>query len=979
MQNKTEALLHGVDFSGYDSITDEALLFSKISYMWCRAYGRDHSAPDTKMAQFVEAARRNNCPVGSYYFATPLVDPAAGITTDAEIIAHAELQAQQFIDQLYAVYGQGQVGDLLPMLDLEQYDDIVSQYGHTATDNDNYPQAVMTNTQITLFVKAFKDYFNATTGWRLGLYTGEYWIRGIGVDAAGLTTEQMASLNPPEDPLPLWVARYDEYQTPNDTVPNFGNWTEYVAWQYTGTGDAASYGILNTPYNYLDLNRAVSLEPMLAQRISAEALPPAKYIRDQAMLFTSIEYETSLQVPNNYGKTAGNFDEMGISHGCIQFPLGWGTLQGIWKDLYSDYYDMVKSKFTVLADFIKWEDWLWNKTIAEQIAYADTEFTDWKYDEFGQRIPSSGHNVKEPWKTYFMNLGITPESQARQQLECDSLYHPNALKWFKDFALWTRRGYCLLWEISVQSGSINPLDANGNPIDVMGRIFTRFSQLDTAGLSPEEIEIEKMKLIIDERSKEVSSTWRPSWIERKSSAALGRTYVSSYGKWVDPDDYDMTLTPAFEGYTKTDLHVASDGETFATLAEQYNTTTATIEALNPQVSPTNIYTGLSINVPYQETAVSSPGKIHLGSLSINKIYLGSAEVTNVYLGTTEIYSPAPILPTTTISPAEVIQNNIPITVTLTCDDPTATIYYKIGTQAEKVYTAPFTVSQDSAGVYNTQIPITYYAVGETGTEEPKTITYDTAGAQPSQPVLTATAETGQVALSWTATTNTTSYTVYRSTVSGDRGTILSGTQYMTARSWTDTTVVGGTTYYYTVQAGSYNLVTDSVQKAATPLAPAPSGYRYIRQWMNGGLVGVTATNYNTILEFQAISAANGNVLLGKPNLEGWAGKLAGTSNPPSTMTDGITADMWNYCIWSDSTASRTPQKITYDMGALYTDLTDIKVWHNFASTGRYYNFKIELCATNSSNPDDWLTVFDAMNNESTKLYEESAAGFTISL
>jgi LysM repeat protein len=984
MQNKADCPYFGVDFSSLDNIVDQELLFSQIDFMWCRAYGRDHTGSgDSQTVEFVTAARAHGIPVGCYYFGFPIVDAAAGISTDAEIIANAEVQAQQFIDKLYSVFGQGQVGDLIPILDLEQYKDIQTQYGHTATNTPNYPQAVMSAAQITTWTLAFKNYFNSVTGWRLGLYTGEYWIKAPNpTEGAGLSTAQLQSLSPVDDPMPLWVARYDEYQTPNDTVPNFGNWTEFIAWQYTGTGNAAAYGIANDPpddaNNYLDLNRASSLEPMYAQMVSGETLPPAKYIRDQAMLFTSIEYETSLQVPNNYGKSAGNFDEMGLSHGCIQFPLGWGTLQGIWKDLYTDYFNMVKSKFTVLADFTTWEDWLWNKTIAEQIAFADTEFTDWKLDEFGQRIPASGHNVKEPWKTYFMNLGITPESQARQQLECDRIYHPNALKWFKDFGLWTRRGYCLCWEISVQSGSINPLDTNGNPIDVMGRIFTRFSQLDTTGLSPEEIEIEKMKLIIDERSKEVSATWRPSWIERKSSAALGRTYVSSYVKWVDPDDYDMTLTPAFAGFTKTDLHVATSGETFTTLAEEYNTTAAELEALNPQVSPLNIYTGLSINVPYQETAVVSPGKIHLGSLSVNKIYLGSAEVTNVYLGSTEIYSPAPTLPVTTISPAEVIQNDIPITITLTCDDPTATIYYKIGTQAEKVYTDPFTANQSSATVNNTQIPITYWAVSANGTEEQKTITYDTTGAVPSKPVLTVTAEEGQVILSWTGATNTTSYTVFRSTTSGDTGTILAGTQYMTARTWTDTTVTGGTTYYYTVQAGNFYRATNSDQKAATPTAPVVevSGYRYARQWMKGGIIlPSTVTNLNSMIEFQIISASAGNVLLGKPNLEGYPAKLAGTSNPASNITDGVTADMWSYAVWSDSTDGLA-HVITYDMGALYTDITEAKTWHNYASAGRFYNFKIEVCATNSPNDADWTTIIDAMDNSTAQIYEESSAGFT---
>lgn len=646
MQHKNDCPYFGVDFSSLDDLVDEALLFSQIDFMICRAYGRDHTGSgDSETAFNVDAAQRNGCPAGCYYFGFPIVDPAAGITTDAHIIANAEEQAQQFIDKLYSVFGQGNVGDIMPMLDLEGYVDSTSQYGHTATGSKYYPQEVMTNEQITIWALAFKNYFNNATGWRLGMYTGEYWIRAPRpTEGAGLTYEQLARLNPPNDPLPLWVARYDEYNASNDTVPNFGTWTEFAAWQYTGTGNASALGISEPKYNYLDYNRTDNISRLFATRIEAP-------------------------------------------------------------------------------------------------------------------------------------------------------------------------------------------------------------------------------------------------------------------------------TPA-------------------------------------------------------------ANKIYLGSSDVSNIYLGDTPVQSIYLGAKKFYT-LPVIPITSISPAEVTQNNIPITVTLTADDPKATIYYKVGAGVEKTYTAPFTVNQSDAGVFSTQITVTYWSVNETGTEAQKYITYNTLGAQPSAPVLTATAETGKVNLSWTAATNTTSYTVYRSTISGEIGTILAGTQYMTGRTWIDTAVTDGATYYYTVQASNYNLAAKSIQQAAT--IPA-AGFRYIRQWMNGGYIvpSATATNLNSMIELQAISAADGNVLLGKVDLEGYPSKLGGTSNPTTNITDGVTNDMWSYAIWSDSTGG-IPYKITYDMGKLYTDLTQVKTWHNYASAGRYYNFKIEVCATNSPNDSDWVTVIDAMNNSTARTYEESAAGFTFNV
>jgi hypothetical protein len=89
-----------------------------------------------------------------------------------------------------------------------------------------------------------------------------------------------------------------------------------------------------------------------------------------------------------------------------------------------------------------------------------------------------------------------------------------------------------------------------------------------------------------------------------------------------------------------------------------------------------------------------------------------------------------VAPNTTISPSNPIQYNIPITVTLSTDEAGATIYYKIGTGAQQTYSAPFKVSQDTAGVFSTNIKVTYWAVGANGTEAEKTITYNTADSLP---------------------------------------------------------------------------------------------------------------------------------------------------------------------------------------------------------------------------------------------------------
>ena len=80
--------------------------------------------------------------------------------------------------------------------------------------------------------------------------------------------------------------------------------------------------------------------------------------------------------------------------------------------------------------------------------------------------------------------------------------------------------------------------------------------------------------------------------------------------------------------------------------------------------------------------------------------------------------------------------------------------------------------------------------------------------------LTATAGNGQVALSWSASSGATSYTVKRATSAGGPYTNIAN---VSATSYTDTSVTNGTTYYYVVSASnSAGGSANSSQASATP-------------------------------------------------------------------------------------------------------------------------------------------------------------------
>jgi beta-galactosidase len=109
--------------------------------------------------------------------------------------------------------------------------------------------------------------------------------------------------------------------------------------------------------------------------------------------------------------------------------------------------------------------------------------------------------------------------------------------------------------------------------------------------------------------------------------------------------------------------------------------------------------------------------------------------------------------------------------------------------------------------------------------------------------LGATAGTGQVALTWTASSGATSYNVKRSTSSGGETTITN----VTGVNYTDTNVVNGTTYYYKVSAvNAYGESTNSTEVSAMPQAqapPTPSG------------LGATAGTGQVVLTWTASTGA----------------------------------------------------------------------------------------------------------------------------
>jgi len=107
----------------------------------------------------------------------------------------------------------------------------------------------------------------------------------------------------------------------------------------------------------------------------------------------------------------------------------------------------------------------------------------------------------------------------------------------------------------------------------------------------------------------------------------------------------------------------------------------------------------------------------------------------------------------------------------------------------------------------------------TGTCYVDSISWPTVPAAPTS--LTATAGNGQVSLSWSASSNATSYVVYRATTAGGEGAAPIATG-ITSTTYTNSGLTNGTTYYYKVAAVNSIGTSGQSNEASAKPGAAPS-------------------------------------------------------------------------------------------------------------------------------------------------------------
>lgn len=723
---------------------------------------------------------------------------------------------------------------------------------------------------------------------------------------------------------------------------------------------------------------------------------PYRTFKDKVLLNSGFFECSSTDVYVQQGTTSGNHDDAGMSMGSLQYNFGSANrLTELWQYMINNHeQDCIDAFGANTAQYTKW------KTAMLSTVQADRK-------QFGIDVtdPNNAHALIQPYKDIFMVLGNKQSHIDKYKSMADAYYFPVPEILFLTSTCTSRIAYASIFDAYINKGRFYPVNLIQADFDKIDADTT----IDSAEKERQKNYQINYRANYDNAVNpnvnawgtiDQDTFWHGDGVDDGRRGCMANQTGVYYGLTYDPDvQFDMSQEPAMSQKTST-LGVAFGANTIldiyngsAKISKIYFgtqllgsgatiTTSSAVPKTQFRTNPASwagIGTATSVSLTQGQKLWVDCLENPAGTLVACRTYYtidGTTPTTSSPLydkaltfdtsctlktltvslsGVAEAVKTLTVtianVPTTTISPSATVQNNIPITVTLTATNSPTAIYYRLGaTGAQQTYTGPFTVNQNSAGVSSANIKVTYWAVNATGTEAEKSIIYDTSGAIPATPVLTATAGNNQVALSWGATANTTSYTVLRD------GVILTPSQYQTGTTYTDTTAVNGTQYSYVVQAGNWSKTANSSAVLATPLAPVVTKptYRYIKfEGYGGTTVGSELTTRG--IELEVISGGTNRVL--NKTIVSTEVQSTGTGTP-AMMINGSKATTANsYPIWWTALPNA---RTVIDMGAQYA--IDQINYYSYSNTGDLRAYKFKILGSNTNNGTDWATVWDMSAN-----------------
>lgn len=221
---------------------------------------------------------------------------------------------------------------------------------------------------------------------------------------------------------------------------------------------------------------------------------------DYRCLALTGSFETGAAIPDCFAGLSGDFDGQGIGFGVLQWNFGQGTLQPLLKRFCNEHGELAR---TIFHDRFEQLTGMLTVAKADQLAIA-------------RAIQHPNRKtVMEPWRGMLKSLGRTGEFQQIETDAANALYR-DAGQLCADYGLWSERGVALMFDIKAQNGTIGAV--------VKAGILAAFQKLPD-GMSDEETEMAKLRIIANRRAEAVNRKWVEDVRARKLCIANGRGSV----------------------------------------------------------------------------------------------------------------------------------------------------------------------------------------------------------------------------------------------------------------------------------------------------------------------------------------------------------------------------------------------------------------------------------------------------------------------
>lgn len=260
--------------------------------------------------------------------------------------------------------------------------------------------------------------------------------------------------------------------------------------------------------------RQTNLVENHAESGAALVLSPDTPLARRVLAMTA-SFETGKGFPDCFAGVSGDFDGQGLSFGALQWCLGQGSLQPLFKKMLDEGHD---EALTTLGDArLKALQDMLELPLDKQLAWARSiQFT--QRNSAGKRVLV----LDAQWRAALVRLGTT-DTMIRIQTEQAGIRFQKALANCKEYNCVTERAVALFFDINVQNGRV---DVSG----VREKILADVAKLSPL-LDPTAKEVETLKIVAKRRSEVSNAQWRADVLSRKMAIAEGAGKV--HGKTYD--------------------------------------------------------------------------------------------------------------------------------------------------------------------------------------------------------------------------------------------------------------------------------------------------------------------------------------------------------------------------------------------------------------------------------------------------------------